>query len=78
MVVSTRGGSARRRVARRRSSPTRPTGATKTESQAAGQPLKTETYVPRHVRHMSRDITTKPEMGLEPMTYRLQGDCSTS
>ncbi len=41
-----------------RSIPTSPTGATNSESPAAGQAPKTETYVPRHVRHMSRDITS--------------------
>ena len=37
--------------------PTRPTGATKTNSPAAGRAPRNETHVPRHVRPMSRDIT---------------------
>ncbi len=39
--------------------PTRATGATKTKSPAAGRAPKTETDVPRHMRHMSRDITQR-------------------
>ena len=37
--------------------PTVPTGATHNDSPAAGRAPKTETHVPRHVGHMSRDIT---------------------
>ncbi|HEY1775754.1 MAG TPA: integrase core domain-containing protein [Solirubrobacteraceae bacterium] len=36
----------------------RPTGATNTESQAAGLAPRTETYDGRHLRPMSRDITS--------------------
>ena len=37
--------------------PTRASGATNNERPADGQASQTETHVPRHVRHMSRDIT---------------------
>ena len=40
--------------------------------------LPNETHDARHLRHMSRDITLKPERGLEPLTYRLQGDTTVS
>jgi transposase InsO family protein len=41
-----------------KSNPRRPTGATKTTSQAAGPTPQSETHDPRHLRPMSRDITS--------------------
>ena len=35
------------------------------------EPSQSETYDPGHVRHMSQDITTMPEEGLEPPTRGL-------